>query len=56
MTRIEFGFGLVVENVLGQDDRDRAGRPAFREVEGAGDRFRSLFRLINLDDLLRHIR
>ena len=47
--------GLVVENVLGQDHRDRTRRAAFREVKGAGHRFRGLLRLVDLDDLLGDI-
>src|SRR5438094_6718122 len=39
----------------GQDHRDRARGPALGEVKGAGDRFRGLLGLVDLDDLLGHI-
>jgi hypothetical protein len=50
--QVWLSVGLVVENVLGQDDRDRALGATFREVKGAGHRFRGLLRLVDLDDLL----
>ena len=53
--RVELGIGLRVENVLGQDHRDRAGGAAFGDMKGAGDRFRGLLRLVDLDDLLGHV-
>ena len=50
--QVRFGVGLVVEDVLGQDHRDRALGAAFRDVEGAGHRLGGLLRLVDLDDLL----
>ncbi len=53
--RVELGLGLLVEDVLGQDHRDRTRGPALRNMEGAGDRLRRQFRLVDLDHQLGDI-
>ena len=46
------GFMAVADGRL----RDRAGRAALCDMEGAGDRLRSLLGLVDLDHQLCHIR
>jgi hypothetical protein len=47
--------GLVVEEILGQDDGDRTGRAALGEMKGAGERLARGLRLVDLDHRLRHV-
>jgi hypothetical protein len=48
-------LGGQIEDVLGQDDGDRARRPGLREVEGAGDHLARLDRLHDLEHALGHV-
>ena len=50
LRQVQFGVGGFVEDILRQDHRDRAGRAAFGDVEGARDGLRGLLRLVHLDD------
>ncbi len=53
--RVQLGRGLLVEDVLRQDHRHRARCAALGDMKGAGHRFRGLLRLVDLDDLFRHV-
>jgi len=50
--RVERRLGLLLEQILGQDHRDRAGGAALGDVEGAGDGLARHLRLVHLDDQL----
>ncbi len=54
--RVDCGIGFGVEQILGQDHRDRSRGAAFGEVKGAGHCLRGLFRLEHFDDLLGDVR
>ena len=53
--RVELGLGFLIENILGQYHCHRTRSAALRNMEGASDRFRRLFRLVDFEDQFRDI-
>ena len=53
--QVDLGVGGLVENILRQNNRHRARRAGFRQMERPRDRLGSLFRLVHVDHRLRHV-